>query len=661
MRYLYTFLMVLVFLSSLDQAVHGQALENQKLVKYDHRTWSIETAAASFEGVAPSGSIRRATVLTEQSDLVRVEVEYRGFKDAVLKGEVLDRKKRVIAGIQTQRVRLDGSPAVFTFQFATLSEAAQSESAYLKLTFSNMESAKRGFIGGFRLPKRWHHGTSSMNVQVSRSVTIVPAPIGAAKQMQEGQRILTGARGQQNSKSPGQVKGNIRVRQISDPSVEGSEGEDSTTPRGPGAIAFSLQETVQSDVDFESFHSILPIHPEIFVDQNEKAGMYYYLPAMYRLKWNSNKGFFLTMLHNKGTDQNAGDVRVHATLTPGIGTEDLETITRLVQAYSHQRGTPFEGVRPLPLDEAPVASIAGELGRQFEIPVDRISTVQSSSFFEPLQLSWSTDVQTKEEMKTALISRLGISGTMVLIPKADSVSHRQVPVTINPADRRTFGPMVLNQKSWRNQEWKNPTPYPLRLRYMHALVSNDKNGRMEPTIYSWDLRSTRVEPGQAVAIDHRGIPSWIDRNAERIWMDYQVETCSGCDESVFRQIEQGSQLSELVSVSFETFNVLDMIEAEHIRIKVRSRFTTSEAGRTTELDPVRLTTDADPRETGPLFLPGDLAGNQPLFEYFLVLVMPDGTHFEAQDWVVSREREVLLGPKQIKEAFGPISALDVLP
>jgi hypothetical protein len=228
-------------------------------------------------------------------------------------------------------------------------------------------------------------------------------------------------------------------------------------------------------------------------------------------------------------------------------------------------------------------------------------------------------------------------------------------VQIRLATPDTFGAIRWN----RAERWRNQTPYPLRLRYIHALVSAPQG----PVVYSWDLGNTEVPPMARVAWDAARIPAWVDAQAKRIWVDYTVaDDCAACDRQVIEKITEGVSSVSASQIRIRTITPLADTGAYAISIQIRSRHFDPQAAQVQVKPDVLLDADGKDFTVGPIYLgsrqDGESVPGDPLYEYFVSLIMKDGTTYKATHWVPSDSLRLLIGKVQVEQALGMLPAKD---
>ena len=113
--------------------------------------------------------------------------------------------------------------------------------------------------------------------------------------------------------------------------------------KGPGNAAISLWDEIRSDVNFDfGENGITNISTDIFPDQNEQSGYYYYFPASYNLKWDRDESYQLRILYGSAADNQGTQVNMFVQLTPAVGTKEKSMVETLVKEYASKNKLPFE-------------------------------------------------------------------------------------------------------------------------------------------------------------------------------------------------------------------------------------------------------------------------------------------------------------------------------
>lgn len=428
--------------------------------------------------------------------------------------------------------------------------------------------------------------------------------------------------------------------------------------QGPDNNPIPLFEDLTVTRDFEFPYEITNISMDVFPDRNPASGIFYYMPAAYHLRWTPDDGYAFRVLYGTATSESAGDVRMSATLSPDISKKEIDLISKLVASYaSRNPGMKFDKLRLIPIQENPVVSFPADLNNLYEITADKVSVNITSSLREPFQISWVTDNNTKDEMQVSLLEKTGIQGMMSLQPQSDNIPEIKIPVIITLADSRTIGRIDLENKKWRTNAWKNQTPYPLKLKYLHMLLVKEEGNKSTPFIYSWSINDLVVPVSASVSFDASNVPSWLDDPdmAQRIWVEYAVVDCDDCDRDIINTITGGTYGTNTRKVTFETFQIFENIDAQFIQIKVRSKQGDPKGEKTVEFEPLRIYQDNELAESGQLYVPLEEALS---YEYFITVVMKNGNSYKADKWISASEPEIYLGLDAIRTAIPEIPVED---
>src|SRR5690606_36705942 len=143
---------------------------------------------------------------------------------------------------------------------------------------------------------------------------------------------------------------------------------------------------IYSEVNFESQIMITSDIRNIFPDKNPSAGVCYYLPHAYDIRYDGEKGYEFNDDH--GTARREGTeskVRMSGTLSSGISLYEIQFIKNLMEAYKKQNpGLKLNKPMPLPVVETPVITIGDEL-KNFGITSVNINN--GGSVIDPIEFS----------------------------------------------------------------------------------------------------------------------------------------------------------------------------------------------------------------------------------------------------------------------------------
>jgi hypothetical protein len=415
--------------------------------------------------------------------------------------------------------------------------------------------------------------------------------------------------------------------------------------RGPGAETHDLLAEMDFDDVSLDLDEVTNVHPLVYRDENPVSGLFYFLPRMYHLEWLADQSRYnMALLYLAAiAPGSAGEVSMAASLTAGLDPAEIRFAEELLRAYCRRRGFKFVQLRPVPIDPGRVSvSLAGTL-RLFDIPAEKVAPAGISDVLGELEVAWVTDPVSKENVQLVM-KQGGLHGNVTFASPGDDQTAHLVDLQIKLADAGSF-----ERSRWRRGErWRNPTPYPVRLRYVHAVLVGPDH---RPRLYSWNLGDTVVPPAGEVDWDAGAVPAWLDQRASRVWVSYAVDgNCESCDVHVLRAITEDTQAatSEIV---FHAITALSDTGAYELALRVRSKHFDAQ-GR--DMQEKRLVLKADRQDftVGPIHTAHPRAEGEPLFEYLLTLTMPDGTEHASRRWIPGDSLRVLIGRSQLEAALG---------
>jgi hypothetical protein len=475
-----------------------------------------------------------------------------------------------------------------------------------------------------------------------RNHRTAPAPAPTSARQREAVLLRT-------APAVGALRPDSRVLKLDTNVLHISPADQGQGAKGPNPMdTHDLLEELSADPIGLEMGQVASIKPLVFRDQNPSSPFFYFLPETYHLGWRADqRRYDMAMLYLAATTPgSAGEVSMAAGLTAGIDQDEINMVEKLLRAYCRYHPCPATPqLRPFPIDPTRVAvSLAGTL-QLFNIPKEKVAPVGLSDALGNFQLAWVTDAVTKENVQLVM-EQGGINGNVTFAPPGAEQSGQLVDVQIKLADPGSF-----ERSRWkRGEPWRNPAPYPLRLKYVHALLIGTDN---RPAVYSWRLGDALLAPGGRAEWDASLIPEWVDRKALRMWVNYAlVEDCDACRQQVMKSITAGVTSVASSQITFHTINPLASMGAYELAVRVRStRF--DPEGRETKEKSVVLKADDQDFTVGPIYVGEESGrGSDVLFEYFITVAMADGTEHEAQRWIPSSDLRVLIGRSQIEKALG---------
>jgi hypothetical protein len=666
---------------------------------------AVETLASLLGKDKLGGSVTAVRVLEDRDREIVVEVTYTGFGGNRLWAECLGANKKEQREIDTSEVTLpdDERPVRVILSLDEDATGEDFKSHFLRINVSH-PSRPGVLYRTYELGKKWR-----LEPEAPLVVEVVAEPIGAAAKLSKtdptivppapkGTRIreskpsqsvpqrtvrpatrdaksrTSTARVQARGQTPPAAAQSRTVRSVQRSGVSakaaatkpgtsglsrdklravaGSEnlglkpGQVDRGAKGPSNSGIDILPDWRADVELDR-DEILNLWSTVYQDQNPDSGFFYFAPYGYYLQWNPDEGYALRVLYTAGeSEESAGDVVMEMRLDSGVSNSDVQLANDLLRAYvARHGGIKFSELLRLPIEGAPEVSFTAS---QYDIPAEDVNVTSLSDSLAQVSISLSMDAVTKENLQLALVEDVGVNGSLVLDPDGDALPPQEIAVEVQIADSSTLG-----RFEWRRgATWRNPTPYPITLRYLHVLLL-EKN---EPIVYSWSLGDAEVASGSQVVFDAEQVPRWLDQKANRMWLDYRVDKdCKRCDQEVIAAITGGVAGIGAAEISIRTLRPLADTGGHEIAIEIRSRYFHPSERALQQKPPLILREDDQTRTLGPIYVDSRGAYDMdPLFEYTLQLVMPDGTTYRGDRWIPSDDLYLPLGTAQLREALGEL-------
>lgn len=657
------------------------------------------------------GSVQKVVVVTDAPNKLSVKVSLNGFANNWLKSSLLDASKDRIDDIETSAVQISEglNEAELFFILKETPQNQENRSLYLKLLVTKKEGDATGMVFAFNLDKEWKVSGLSVDevptyafIQEGAVVDIQPVPVGSAAQLKDSQPNLMPLPGriskvkvneavykskierrpmmlrpvmlQQSGATPQMQTPTKQLRPVSTLETRNvktdktSDEKSGVKPvvqfnpvlmkplqltkeqvdkgaKGPGNAAISLWDEIRSDVNFDfGENGITNVSTDIFPDQNEQSGYYYYYPASYNLKWDRDESYQLKILYGAAIENQGTQVNMFVQLTPAVGTKEKSMVETLVKEYTSKNNLPFEKLLPVPLSAVPQVDLSSHLNSLYQVPSDKVVTTVSG-LFDPVDVAWPMDSKKADDFMVGL-KEVDLNGTMILQPQGE-MPEVNVPVRISLDDEMVLGRIELSPASWRSQKWKNEMPFPVRLKYIHALFLNkDEQGVTVPFIYSWDLQNKVIPVLAEASINASAVPRLVDTKAERIWIDYAVPGCNDCSDKVLNELMGGTTRAREQRIEVVSY-VKERTGALVIEIQLRSALADTKGQQIIELPPLKINEDGESYYLGPLFVPQD---KKTEYEYRIKLVTDEDVL--QSDWIYSTEPSLYLNKKLVEEALG---------
>jgi hypothetical protein len=413
--------------------------------------------------------------------------------------------------------------------------------------------------------------------------------------------------------------------------------------RGPSNITFSLASQVRSDVDFTG-RELLNVFNTIYRDDNRNSGYYYYLPSSYNLSWTASTGEYeFNASYSAADETGRGETTVTAILKPKLGGNELRFVKELLQKSIEGKPEDQYGITelaPMPMAQAPEIAFSN-LG-QFDVAAQDISIRAPSDLMDPIYISFTTG--RIDDLMGMFFNNIGLYGDVIIYPAGEGMpASIRIPFNLKIDDPGTFGRFELLPGSWRNG-WQNKADYPVVLTRFNVL-KREASGEFR--VYTWQMGDREIPEKARVNFDGSLVPRWIDSNPgiSRIWMDYTVKPCVGCNNAVKEKIIKGTSGSRVNNIEFTVLTPLEFTKAGMMKIRIRSYQADPNGRAKVNLPTLTISQDGSTHSGGQLFIP---EGASPDFEYMVQLYMADGTKYESDSWQQSNDLEVVIGTTQIR-------------
>jgi hypothetical protein len=611
-------ILILLFLNSLGfaQYQNHSGLKNKRLrlVNIDNRQTfdAVQGGLPSDESLPtwPPRSVQKANtgasvdsvvVLDDAPQHLILLVYFSGINKASIQAVATSDKSKIVPSFNAGAIPItDGqSPVEITLK-AKLPENVEILSKQLSLEIVESVRAAPNKNYTFGLNKKWTTQIKAENL----NQLVALEPVGKAASLW------------QMSKNDPLPETDFKASPNSQENLaklSGTPKINDKNPKGPSKLAFSLWDNIRTDVDFE-LSDISNIKTEIHPDINPASETFYILPVSYNLKWTEEEGYKnFKIIYGVNNE-----VQFHVGLSSGITTKQIETIRYLIKRLYKSQNLEIQNpkIQLLGANSTPTISLRGDFQGAFQIDPNKVTISPVTDFTSPLSISFSTDNKTKDMIVVALQNGIGLNGSMTI--GADSIQS-QIPLSIAFNDKRNYGKLILTKENWRNNEWQNKFPYPIKIRYLHALLENPtaQNGTTNH-IYSWSCNNTLAPPGSRVGFNSTKIPSWFDTSERvvQLWLEYDVEVCATCTQGIFNGLTKGLSGSSETNLTFQSMDLLSAYGATLVQIRVKSLQGDPSKNKEVEYSK-NITKDGEEISIGPFYTGSD---KQISYQYKVMVV-----------------------------------------
>ena len=587
-----------------------------------------------INGANKGASIDSVIVLDDAPQHLILLVYFSGINKASIQANATSDKSKIVPLFNSGAVSVtDGqSPVEITLK-AKMPENAEILSKQLSIEIIEGVRAVPNKNYTFGLNKKWNTQIKAENL--NQLVALEPVGKAASLWQLSKNDLLPETDFKTNTNS-----------QESLAKMGGSLKSNDKNPKGPNKLAFSLWDNIWTDVDFE-LSDISNIKTEIHPDINPASETFYILPVSYNLKWTEEEGYKnFKIIYGVNNE-----VQFHVGLSSGITSKQIETIRYLIKRLYKSQNIEIQNpkIQLLGANSTPIISLRGDFQGAFQIDSSKVTISPVSDFTSPLSISFSTDNKTKDMIVVALQNGIGLNGSMTF--GADSIQS-QIPLTITFNDKRNYGKLILSKENWRNNEWQNKFPYPIKIRYLHALLenSNTQNGNTNH-IYSWSCSNTLAPPGSRVGFNSTKIPTWFDTSERvvQLWLEYDVEVCPSCTQGIFSGLTKGLSGSSETNLIFQSMDLLSAYGATLVQIRVKSMQGDPSKNKEVEYSK-NITKDGEEINIGPFY-----TGNDKQISYqYKVMIVNNQAPIET-NWITDTNPQQYLNKAGLEKLTGKTS------
>ena len=391
------------------------------------------------------------------------------------------------------------------------------------------------------------------------------------------------------------------------------------------------------------------ISSELIPDKEAGSGVFYYYPNAYHLEWDKDANkHSLQINYSRNTEgQENKSARVSATLTSGITIKERTFMEDLYKEILKNQGVskPRVQLRPLPVESPQIQFTGGGFG----INNDQISIVPSSDFSDKVQMSFTTSDDNIDALKSGELKN---KISFILNFNAKEIDQiYSINADISIMDEETYGIFELPEFPLL-ENITNPTPYPIKLQYLHVLSTMDDTSEgIIPYIYSFDLGNKIAQPNDVLKFTKPANFSGhkVRGKPLRAFVEYSLQECEPCTQNIINELTGGVTAATKQEVAFQAVNLLKSTGAEFIMVFLKSKqLDPGKQKEITTYDPIEIEEDGNEVESPTLYL---LNGEQPNFEYKVSMMMPDGDIYEMNNWVKENKLKVYLTKQKLIEHF----------
>lgn len=413
--------------------------------------------------------------------------------------------------------------------------------------------------------------------------------------------------------------------------------------------------------DLSNLRDLSTLSLEVYQDGNPASGIFYYVPRLYFLKWDSENDYYLTVDY-KPESAGAKNVVLDARLTPGEVDNDVQLLEKLIRIYL--KGQPRRPDSPLP-EQVKVYPLPATYEARFNwtaLGVDEgdvtVTGVDRDS--GQLGLQVATDVATKQILIKRLGDPQGLQGSVAVSPQRVT-EGRPAPAAFSVEARLK----LADSEAYARARWKpsrtaeyslfaNQHPFPVTLRHLAYLVDSPTGLAMR----GYDLQSQRIAPGGVARLPNSKVGAEIDDGSRvlRAWYRYRIENETEYRERVIDRLTGGVGVLPVRKVAIDVVRGTELFTQFHlfkIVVVVRSiHFDPDPESREAVEQSYEFAAGESHRELAPLYQ-RDAAG-EPLFEFRIGLATEEGELYQDAEWrrpTAGFENMIVIGSRQVEEVL----------
>jgi len=414
-----------------------------------------------------------------------------------------------------------------------------------------------------------------------------------------------------------------------------------TDMQGPNLTLGKDVNSLFTQSGIASFVNKLNVFRDVYEDKNPASGFFYYLPKNYNLKFNKdNSSYSFYVYYLSAGDDARGKVIITAELTPNISRDDIT----LAEALLTKQMKKEIKLRPLPLRDTPKVSFGNSL-TNFDVANESVATNVPTDFLEPIIVSWRMDKRV-DDLIGAMMNNIGITGNIGFLPHGEEEKVISVPVKLKVNDLQTFGNMEYTHAGALLNGLSNSLDYPILLKQL--IVMREKAAD-EISIETLPLGDHKVEPKAIFSSFSQNEKTSVLNGdvIKKIWVDYVIQACDACDDTVQSKIMGGTSNSRVKNIEVTTLTPLAYGGASSLKLLIKSKQGDPKGKSEVLLPIVNIARDNQTLSGGELFVAD---GGVADYHYQLVMIKPDGETLMS-DWIPSHELFIVIGENTIRDNF----------